>query len=812
MKKVLDIILKIIKFILKFIGIILLILILSSFIIGIYFYNKYKPIYDEYSEEARIYVEKSTEETFLTDNTTYIFNDNKKILRKLNSGENSDYLKYEDINGNIVNAFVAVEDRSFWEHNGIDLKGIIRILYRYIKTNGNEMHGASTITQQLARRTFLSNEVSLERKLKEMLYAMEMEKKYSKEQIIEFYINDIYYANNYYGFSAAAKGYFNKTSDELSLSEIAYICAIPNAPAYYDPIKNKDRAIKRRDKILGDMLECGYISEENYNKAIKEEIILDTSGNKIEFSNYQATYATECAVRYLMKLNNFYFRYEFEDNDDYKKYLINYDKAYKKAYNELTCGGYKIYTSLNDEKQAILQEAIDEGMQYNKEITKNNLYDLQSAATLINNETRKVEAIVGGRTQYIELNEKDVKVDNNIYSLNRGYQSFRQPGSSIKPLIVYTPGLEIGFTPYSILYNVDVDMINKLNGDMDKENDIDIETLTGTPYNYRKAVEKSVNGCAYYVYNKVGIENGIKRLQKMKFKKIVPDDYYMPAALGGITNGVSTEEMANAYSTLANYGLYNDSTCITSIIDKNGEEIYIQDDPIEVYKPNSAKCMLDILKGVITDGTASKSINWEYNIDIAGKTGTTNESKDGWFCGISNYYSLAVWVGYDQPKKVDDLTGGGKPAEIWCNVMTKLHKNKEDSFFEPFSYGELLPKNDLYYSFLPEKEDDEVVIDGYLVSDYRIDRVLGNEILQYVAQLNAIQITNQNDINKGNDIYETCLFLIENIKDKNYKTEVLNVLNTSYAVFNENIKNYNQFLLNLQLLMQQQMQPVQNMQ
>ena len=765
----------IIKSFFSFLGWFFLTLLLIGTTASIVIFIKIRPIIKENIEAAYTAIQDSEYEDFLTNETTYIFNDNNKILKKLTLDQDSEYLEYKDIPRDVVNAFVAVEDRNFWNHDGIDLRGIVRVIFRYAQTDGNEKHGASTITQQITRRTFLNFDVTMERKIKEIFYSMELEKKYTKEEIMEFYVNDIYYANQCYGISSASKFYFNKNVKDLSLSQIAYICAIPNSPTYYDPVKDYKKALPRRDKILNDMYECGYISEKELNEALDEVIKLDLSGNVVEFSNYQTTYAIKCATEYFMKLDEFKFRYKFDDEADFKTYQEEYQEAYTKAYNKMASGGYKIYTSLNDEKQEILQNAIDNNLAFNKEVSDDGIYTLQSAGTLIDNTTRKVVAIVGGRTQ--EVDEETENTEENVYSLNRAFQSFRQPGSSIKPLVVYTPGLEKGFTPDSVIYSISVSAAN--------QKGTDIASLLGSPWTYRRAVEKSNNGAAYYVYFRVGPRNGIEHIQNMHFKKILPDDYFMASGLGGLTYGVSTEEMASGYSTLVNDGKFKEATCITSIINSKGTEIYEEDEEVEVYKKAAANAMTDILKGVITNGTARGNVSWKYNIDVGGKTGTTNESKDGWFCGISPYYTLSVWVGKDDPTPVAGLQGGSYPTKIWSDVMNQIHVDLPEKRFNEYNKKDLLSDSDTYYSYMPGKDDSEIISGSYTVGDYRTDQVTAKEADQFISLLASISVINsEEEVKTGQGYYNSALAIINTIKSNSLREEMtlkLNQTNTQFA-------------------------------
>lgn len=651
--------LKVLKILVRALAVVFVLALILSIIIGV---TRIYPLYVEYKQMAEHVVGESTPDTFRLQESSYIYDVNGDVIAKLTMDEDSYYLPYDEIPEYAIQAFVAVEDRTFWENSGIDLRGILRVGLRFLYTEGEEVHGASTITQQLARNRFLTNEVSLERKAKEMLIAMELTKKYTKEQIMEFYVNDISFANTYYGLEAASIGYFGKSSKELSLSQIAYLCAIPNSPTYYNPYRHPENALERRDKILDDMLELGYITQSEHDAAVAEEIVIERPD--YGFHNYETTYAVYCAVRYLMEQNGFQFEYGFSSNSDYEDYTERYDEAYSAAREQLYTGGYDVYTSLDPEKQQYLQDTVDQGLSFDSEMADNGVYALQGAATLIDNNTGKVAAIVGGRSQ-----------ETDVYGLNRAYQSFRQPGSAIKPLIVYTPALENGYNSYTIVKDVNVDAAKEAD-----EGD-DLTKLPGNTMPLRRGVELSRNGVAWSVYADITPEVGMSYLTSMRFDNIVPDDYYLAACLGGFTYGVTSEEMAGAYVALANQGIYRDPTCIVSMLDKNGVEIFEEPEEVQVYDRNAALVMVDILKGVITRGTAS-GMGWTGDIEAAGKTGTTNNSRDGWFCGITPYYTLTVWVGYDQPRTLSSLWGSTYPSQIWKNAMSHFVEGLPAASFE----------------------------------------------------------------------------------------------------------------------------------
>ncbi len=619
------------------------------------------------AREAKEIVEASTEDDFKLAQPTHIYSDDGTELAELAEDEDGSYLTYDEIPEDVVNAFVAVEDRTFWTNSGVDYKGILRVCLNYVRTRGEVAEGASTITQQLARGTFLTNEKTILRKIKEIFIARELTKKYSKEQIMEFYCNTCCFANGIYGIEDAAQTYFGESVSELTLSEIAYICAIPNRPEYYNPLKQPENAITRRDKILEDMLECGYIQESDCEEAKAQTISVSSVEEDDTFYNYEVTYAINCAVRYLMELDGFEFQYEFDTDDDYNEYRDQYDEAYAQARHELYTGGYEIYTTMNLEAQEALQEIVDEELAFSEDTTDDGTYELQGALTVIDNETGKVVAMIGGRSQ---------ENNSNVYSLNRGFQGYAQPGSAFKPLVVYAPALEEGYSASSSLPNIDVNSAKT-------KTISEISEMTGTLLTLRSAVESSENGCAYWLMSQITPKTGLSYVQNMHFSRIVPGDYNMSAALGGLTYGVTTVEMANAYSTLANHGEYTQTDCIEAIYDADGNNIYEEPESETVYTRDAADEMTDILTGVLKSGTA-KRIGWYSNSDIAaaGKTGTTNDNVAGWFCGYTPYYTIAVWVGCDEWKEVTGLAGNTYPLSIWNAAMQYMTEDCEAADFD----------------------------------------------------------------------------------------------------------------------------------
>lgn len=643
-----------------------LIVVLIGVIGGYVVYEKFGKKALKYREQAIEIVSDSSVDTFRQDETSIVYDANGKKLREVTGEKEVYYKTYDEIPAYFVEAMVSVEDRRFYEHNGVDFEGIMRAAYILYKNNGAITQGASTITQQLARGIFLTNEVSYERKIKEMFIAWELEKKYTKQQILEFYLNTIFFSNGYYGIGAAAKGYFDKDLDELSASEVAFLCAIPNSPTYYDPRAHFDHTIERRNKILKDMNELGYLNAVELEMALNEEIKL-AEEKKISH-DYVETYTNFCATEALMAAAGFKFQYKFDTIEDQHKYNEEYRATYDEYYQTLYTGGYRIYTSIEPKKQKLLQKTIDETLSVDEEKnSETGIYNLQGAATCIDNSNGRVVAIVGGRTQ------KELEG----YSLNRAYQSARQPGSTIKPLIVYTPQLERGYTPSTRVDDTDFE-------------DAKMPENSGRSYSgmtsLAAAVAASKNVVAYRLYQQLTPQVGSQYLLNMNFNYMtIEDRENMAACLGGLTYGATTVEMASGYATIENDGEFRKPTCIVSITDAQGNVVV--EDKVkskEVYEMNACRMMTSMLKGVFTGGTASGL--GVPGMSCAGKTGTTDNNTDGWFCAFTPYYTTSIWVGYDTPQSTRGLWGSTYPGSIWHNFNVEIHDGLKDLGFPDYEW------------------------------------------------------------------------------------------------------------------------------
>jgi penicillin-binding protein 4 len=671
----------------------ILLLILLGMAGGIfYFYFAYGKTILQLQSDARQMVNTSTPDTFKANQTSLVYDADGNLISTLKAEKDVYYLEYQDIPTTAIDAMVVTEDRKFLEHDGVDYLANIRAAISLIKNKGKIKQGASTITQQLARNVFLTQEVTYTRKIEEIFVAQEIEKKYNKFDIMEYYINNIYFANGHYGIQAAANGYFGESAANLSLSQIAFLCAIPNSPNRYNPITNMNNTMKRRDRILEQLRTEDKISESQYQEAISEPINLNLT--KSERRNYVETYMLYSAVKALMKNRGFEFRYQFDSNEDKEAYEEAYNDLYNSCQKELYVSGYRIYTSIDMNKQDLLQKSVDDALLRFDSKNEDGIYQMQGAAVSIDNDSGKVVAIVGGRDQNL-----------GGYTLNRAFQSYRQPGSAIKPLIVYTPSFERNYTPASTVVD---------------------ERIEGGPKNsggrydgemkLQRAIELSKNTIAWKLFEELTPRVGLSYLQSMNFARITKDDYGLASALGGFTFGVSPVEMAAAFATLENDGYYREPTCIVKIMDTEGNEIIGDTTKRKaIYQTNAARIMTEALTGVIKNGTG-KGLGLKNTIS-AGKTGTTNNKKDGWFVGYTPYYTTSVWVGYDMPRAVNDLTGASYPGTIWHNYMNQIHNSSMKHTFQYYDWRAVLKKQQEEKDRLEQEAKDQEEQDASEVVD-----------------------------------------------------------------------------------------------
>ena len=633
-------------------------------IVGLCVYVKVLPMFTEAREEVFDKLVHLSEDDFVMKEDTVVYDSKGKQVGSVNAGSYK-YVKINDVSPYIYEGYIAVEDKRFKTHGGVDLVATMRAGVSLLKHNMEITQGGSTITQQVIKNNLLTQNKSYTRKIAEILLAPTIESKFTKAQIMEFYCNSNFYGNKCYGVGAASKYYFGKKCADLEPHEAAMLIGLSNSPASYNPVLHPKAALKKRNSVLRIMCKEGVITPKEYKSALKKKLNIkqfsEKGGSK---ESYVMSYAIHCAAISLMEKENFKFQYVFDSKEDYQKYNKQYSKVYSEKIESIRSGGYKLYTSINMKKQKKLQKAVDNGLSFNKEKDGDTgKYALQGAAVCINNETNYVEAIVGGRGK------------NDQY--NRAYLAARQSGSAIKPLIDYTPGFESGMYSPSTIVNDHKFVNGPSNAGGGYHGNVRI----------REAVARSLNTVAWQVLDNITVKYGLSFLDKLHFHNIsYIDNDNMALSLGGFTEGVRVVDMAKGFSTLANNGSYSDRTCIKKIEHVSDGVVYKNNnEKDQVYSQDAAWMMTDVLKGVFNEsyGTGRK-LKLDNGQICAGKTGTTNSSKDVWFCGYTKYYTTVVWAGYDTPRAMPGASGASIPGVIWKDYMDDIHKKlKPEDFITP---------------------------------------------------------------------------------------------------------------------------------
>ncbi len=625
-------------------------------LVAILIYVKVKPDLDYCRQIAYDKLAQMERQDFRMLSDTEIYGKDGQLIGLVNAGH-YEYVPISQISLNIQNAYIAQEDRRFKSHTGVDWIATTRAALALVKNRGVITQGGSTITQQVIKNTYLTQEKSFTRKIVEILLAPEVEKKFSKTDIMEFYCNTNFYGNHCYGVQAASRYYFGKDAAELTVCDAAVLAGISNSPSAYDPVKNPAAAKEKRDSILESMYEVGYLTEAEYYSCLSQPLHVLQEEIEGTDENYMSSYAIHCAALELMKLENFDFQYIFDDKEDYTAYLERYQTLYNEKNDKIRAGGYRIYTSLDPELQSLLQTQIDNGLSSYTELQDNGKYALQGAGVIVDNQSNYIVAIVGGR------GEED--------PFNRAYLSARQPGSTIKPLIDYAPAFDTGeYYPARL-----VDDHKWEDGPSNSSGSYHGEITV------REALNRSLNTVAWQILSDIGVNFGLEYLGRMNFHKITYIDNNIPSlSIGGFTNGLRVVDMAKGYSTLANSGIYNDRTCIVRIEHEQQGDLTRNSIPQaqQIYQEDTAYMITDILKGTLSEpfGTG-RGLSLAGNMPAAGKTGTTNNSKDTWFCGYTRYYTTAIWVGFDIPRAMPGIFGSTYAGRIWKRTMDELHAGKE---------------------------------------------------------------------------------------------------------------------------------------
>lgn len=645
------------KFCLHMLTVILVVGIVAGFIL----FSKYHTLYTNIRQTEYDRIANLSKETFSNLNNTRVYDDKGKLLAEITSAD-YEYVEINSVSRYIQEGYIAVEDKNFKEHVGVDLTAIARAGAALVKNSGEITQGGSTITQQVVKNTLLTSEQTYVRKCAEILLAMDMEKKFTKAQIMEFYVNSNFYGNQCYGVEAACQYYFGKSASDVTISEAAMIVGMSNSPSRYNPVANYDLAIKKRNSVLNKMYKNGVISNAEMKEAKADPLLVVEKRTEALSETYQTSYAIYSAVITLMEQDGFEFQYTFKDKEDYNSYRERYSEKYSEMSEKVRGGGYDIYTSLNNRQQKKLQKSLDSTLSGFTEKQSDGRYAVQGAAVCVDNETGYVTAIVGGR------GKKD--------QYNRAYLAKRQPGSTIKPLLDYAPAFETGeYYPSKIMSDHPIANGPKNAGGSYRGN-----------VSMREAIARSINTIAYQTLYGIGVDTGLAYLDSLQFNSIsYVDNNNLSIALGGFTNGVRVVDMAKGYSTLASGGTYIERTCIRKITQQSEGIVYTDTKTShQVYLEDTAWLTTNCLKGTmeLPYGTGHNcALDGQIS---AGKTGTTNNSKDGWFCGYTTHYTTAVWVGRDDNKSISGMYGATYAGRIWQDYMNQIHQgiDKED-FIKP---------------------------------------------------------------------------------------------------------------------------------
>ena len=557
--------------------------------------------------------------TYIPNETTKIYSMDGVILADLHQEENRTFIPIEDISPNVLKTVIAVEDTDFYKHHGINIKGIFRATFKNLVL-GKFSEGASTITQQLARNLFLNQKKRISRKIAEILLAIEIERKYTKTEILELYLNEVYWGHNAYGIESASTMFFGKPAKDLSIAESAMLVGLLKGPELYSPFKNFALSKQRQRTVLQRMKSLGLIDEATMINAYNEKLAL---APRKRFK-YLAPYFTSYVIEQL-----------------------------KKMYGEeaLYTGGLKVYTTLNYELQKTAEEVIKKYVNYgnNSVLIKDKVspklnYD-EAAILAIESETGYIKVMQGG-------------VDFGVSQFNRCYQAQRQPGSAFKP-IVYFAAINKGFTPNTIISDSPI-TFHTSQGPYSPKN---YEKKYSGSITLRKALEQSVNVVAVKITNMIGPDYVVQTARKLGILSTLYPVLSLP--LGA--NVVNMLEITGAYATFANGGYEVKPSGIIRIEDRNGE-ILFQNKPVEkrIFDENKINILNDMLKGVINNGTGKAA---KLPRPVAGKTGTTSDYRDAWFIGYVPQLVCSVWVGNDNNKPMHKVTGGTVPAQIWRDFM-----------------------------------------------------------------------------------------------------------------------------------------------
>ncbi len=567
--------------------------------------------------------------------TSSVYDKNGDLISVLRGAENRTVLPLSDIPKHTQLAFIAAEDLRFYSHKGIDVYRILGALKSNLKS-GSMAEGASTITQQLAKLTHLSSQKTIRRKLEEIYLALQIEKQYTKDEILEMYLNTVYFGRGAYGIQAAAQSFFGIDAKELSIAQSACLAASIKAPSVYAPHISPKNNKNRRNYILNTMLQHGFISQNTYKSAEQERIWVLAESEETQ-------------------LNNWYVDAVIQESGS----LLNISP------DEVIRSGISIHTAYDP----LLQNTAD-NVYANSQLFPNSASDgtpIQSAMAVIDTQSGAIRAMIGGRNYAVKR------------GLNRATQMRRQPGSALKPLSVYGPALEMGYTTASVL----LDEKTVFAGGYSPQN-------AGNQYygkvTLRTALRNSLNIPAVRLLEEIGIDSGIRYLNKMGIPT-QESDHNLSLALGSMTYGVTPVELAAAYVPFANGGIYHQPYCIEKITDSAGEILYQNDHAGKrVISEQNAYLMTSLLQSVVSNGTGTRMLS--ANIPVAGKTGTVSMrggNRDIWMAAYNSELSVSVWMGFDQTdashKIPNGITGGKNTASVAAAFFKEVYAGKEKPQF-----------------------------------------------------------------------------------------------------------------------------------
>lgn len=599
----------------------------------------------------------SKEDLTINYTNTFVYDSEGNLIKELTGEENRKIMALKEMPLNLSNAFVAIEDERFYEHHGVDIKRTVAATVTYLLNHGSSSFGGSSITQQLIKNITNEKEdegrAGIERKIKEMSRAYQIERILSKDDILELYLNIIYlggYGKNICGVEVASEYYFGKSAKDLDLAECAFLAGINHSPNNYNPFietDNSEKIKKRTQTVLDKMKELKYINDEEYNEAYQkvERGLPFQEGNTSSGAivSYHLSSAIEQVVNQMVEEKG-----------------MSYEYAKSRLYG----GGYKLYTSQVSSIQSRMEEEYKKDKYILKASKKGSEgQHSQSAMVIIDYKTGNVVGCVGG-----------LGTDVNAIGLNR-VNSPRQPGSSIKPIASIAPGLENNVITAATVYD---DSPTTFSGYSPK-NSTGYQGLCTV----RKAIEVSANIVEVKIMTELGPENSIKFLKQLGLSHLSEEkDANLAMVLGGLTEGATPLEMAGAYSTIANGGEYITPSFYKELRDKSDNVILTpKQEKRRVMSEENAYIVKSILKGPVT-GSGGTAKNCAISgMDVGAKTGTTDNNKDRWLCGITPYYVGATWFGFDIAETIY-YSGGNPSAVIWSSIMKDIHKNLPNKTFE----------------------------------------------------------------------------------------------------------------------------------